>query len=241
MPDAIGDPDHPEVIRYVNAGAKPVIVERNGSVVGAVQVGSDDEIMMITDAGTPLISDPGFRVVRACRRAGVRVSPMPGPCAVSAALSVGGLPTDRFQFVGFPPSRSTARRAWLGALAATPHTLVLYESPHRLADTLADPDAAIESVARREPLINKAVEKERLMATLQDEMNHPELAETGLGNVDPERFDKAIALAGGLTDRASRRKMFVLKAASEKQRQERVSMGSRIHPGDIISIQEGFF
>jgi len=101
-------------------------------------VGSVGSAALITDAGTPLISDPGFRVVRACRRAGVRVSPVPGPCAVSAALSVGGLPTDRFQFVGFPPSRSAARRNWLAMLADVPHTLVLYESPHRIADSLAD-------------------------------------------------------------------------------------------------------
>ena len=93
---------------------------------------------LISDAGTPLISDPGFRVVRACREAGIAVSPVPGPCAISAALSVGGLPTDRFQFVGFPPSRGGARRRWIGALAAVPHTLVLYESPHRILDTLGD-------------------------------------------------------------------------------------------------------
>lgn len=96
---------------------------------------------LISDAGTPLISDPGFRVVRACRRAGLRVSPVPGPCAVSAALSVGGLPTDRFQFVGFPPARGVARRRWLAPLAHLPHTLVLYESPHRIADSLADLEA----------------------------------------------------------------------------------------------------
>ena len=93
---------------------------------------------LISDAGTPLISDPGFRVVRACRDANVRVSPVPGPCALSAALSVAGLPTDRFQFVGFPPSRGAARRRWSGELASVPHTLVLYESPHRILDTLDD-------------------------------------------------------------------------------------------------------
>lgn len=93
---------------------------------------------LITDAGTPLISDPGFRVVRACRAAGVKVSPVPGPCAVSAALSVAGLPTDRFQFVGFPPAKTTARQRWLATLSSVPHTLVFYETPHRIADCLAD-------------------------------------------------------------------------------------------------------
>ena len=95
-------------------------------------------VALISDAGTPLISDPGFRTVRACHAAGLAVSPVPGPCAVSAALSVAGLPTDRFQFVGFPPARRAARRAWLAPLARVPHTLVLYESPHRIGDSLVD-------------------------------------------------------------------------------------------------------
>lgn len=93
---------------------------------------------LITDAGTPLISDPGFRLVRACQRDGIRVSPVPGPCAVTAALSVSGLPTDRFQFVGFPPARSGARKTWLQPLAQLAHTLVIYESPHRIVECLAD-------------------------------------------------------------------------------------------------------
>jgi len=93
---------------------------------------------LISDAGTPLISDPGYRIVRACLQAGVTVSPIPGPCALTAALSVGALPTDRFLFVGFPPARATARRDWLRELAGAPHTLVLYESPHRILATLAD-------------------------------------------------------------------------------------------------------
>lgn len=93
---------------------------------------------LITDAGTPLISDPGFRLVRACHSAGVKVSPIPGACAVTAALSVSGLPTDRFQFVGFPPSKSAARQKWLQPLAQLPHTIVVYESPHRIIDSLND-------------------------------------------------------------------------------------------------------
>lgn len=93
---------------------------------------------LITDAGTPLISDPGFRLVRACHSAGVRVSTVPGPCAVTAALSVSGLPTDRFQFVGFSPSKSGARQKWLQPLAQLPHTIVIYESPHRIVDSLND-------------------------------------------------------------------------------------------------------
>lgn len=93
---------------------------------------------LISDAGTPLISDPGFRLVRACQREAIRVSPIPGASALTAALSVSGLPTDRFQFVGFPPARGSARKNWLSSLASLPHTLIIYESPHRIVDSIAD-------------------------------------------------------------------------------------------------------
>jgi len=105
-------------------------------VIDHLQTGAS--AALITDAGTPLISDPGFRLVRACQREAVRVSPVPGPCAVTAALSVCGLPTDRFQFVGFPPARSGARKSWLQPLSQLAHTLVIYESPHRIVECLTD-------------------------------------------------------------------------------------------------------
>lgn len=95
-------------------------------------------IALICDAGTPLISDPGFVLVRAVRDAGHRVEALPGPCAAIAALSVSGLPTDRFVFEGFLPSRATARRRRLGELAAEARTLICYESSHRVAATVAD-------------------------------------------------------------------------------------------------------
>lgn len=97
-----------------------------------------DEVALISDAGTPLISDPGFPLLRACRDAGVPVSPVPGPSAMIAALSVAGLPTDRFCFAGFVPRQPKARRDWLQGLAQAPETLVFYESCHRVADSLAD-------------------------------------------------------------------------------------------------------
>lgn len=93
---------------------------------------------LISDAGTPLISDPGFRLVRAARQAGVKVSPIPGASALTAALSVCGLPTDRFQFVGFAPHKQAARKAWLQPLESLAETQVLYESPHRILDCLDD-------------------------------------------------------------------------------------------------------
>lgn len=95
-------------------------------------------IALVSDAGTPAISDPGFELVRAAAAAGVEIRSIPGPCAAIAALSIGGLPTDRFCFEGFLPSRGAARRKRLALLADESRTLVFYESPHRVKDMLAD-------------------------------------------------------------------------------------------------------
>ncbi|MCL7715600.1 16S rRNA (cytidine(1402)-2'-O)-methyltransferase [Stenotrophomonas sp. CPCC 101365] len=97
-----------------------------------------ESLALVSDAGTPLVSDPGFRLVRAARAAGVRVSPVPGACAAIAALSVAGLPSDRFVFEGFLPAKAAARRERLQRLAGETGTLVFYESSHRIADSLAD-------------------------------------------------------------------------------------------------------
>jgi len=97
-----------------------------------------DDIALISDAGTPLISDPGYRLVRAARQQGIAVIPVPGACAAIAALSVAGLPTDRFRFIGFLPAKTTQRKKVLQELAAVPETMVFYEAPHRILDTLRD-------------------------------------------------------------------------------------------------------
>ena len=97
-----------------------------------------DDVALVSDAGTPLISDPGFDLVRAARKAGLSVSPIPGACALVAALSVSGLPTDRFVFEGFLPPKSAARRERLALLAGETRTLVFYESVHRLLESLSD-------------------------------------------------------------------------------------------------------
>lgn len=99
---------------------------------------SGQSLALISDAGTPLVSDPGYLLVREARARGLRVSPVPGPSALVAALSVAGLPVDRFVFEGFLPARSGPRRARLGALAGESRTLAFYESPHRIRETLAD-------------------------------------------------------------------------------------------------------
>ena len=110
--------------------------ERTGYLLGLLDSGSS--IALISDAGTPLISDPGYRLVRAAHAAGVAVIPIPGPSAMVAALSVSGLPSDQVLFVGFLPSRVQSRRARLQELAERRETVVLYESCHRIVDALAD-------------------------------------------------------------------------------------------------------
>ena len=101
-----------------------------------------ESLALISDAGTPLVSDPGYRLVRAARAAGIRVSPLPGACAAIAALSVAGLASDRFVFEGFLPAKPAARRARLAQLASEQRTLVFYESSHRIEEMLADARAA---------------------------------------------------------------------------------------------------
>ncbi len=95
-------------------------------------------VVLVSDAGTPLISDPGYRLIRAALDAGHAVIPLPGPSAVIAALVASGLPTDRFYFAGFPPTRRAARRRAITEIAELPATLVWFESPHRLGALLAD-------------------------------------------------------------------------------------------------------
>ena len=102
------------------------------------RVAAGDRVALVTDAGTPAISDPGQRLVAACLEAGVRVEVVPGPSAALAALVLSGLPSARFVFEGFLPRTATQRRRRLRALAAEERTIVLFESPHRLADSLTD-------------------------------------------------------------------------------------------------------
>jgi len=101
------------------------------------QLGEGARIALISDAGTPLVSDPGYKLVREAAAAGAAVVPIPGPSAALAGLAASGLPTDAFLFAGFPPARGGKRRAWLNAWAGVPATLVFYEAPSRLRASLA--------------------------------------------------------------------------------------------------------
>ena len=110
--------------------------QRTEQLIARMHAG--DSIALISDAGTPLVSDPGYRLVRSARQAGIQVVPIPGACAMIAALSAAGLPSDRFAFEGFLPAKQVARCTQLQNLAADPRTLIFYEAPHRILETLQD-------------------------------------------------------------------------------------------------------
>jgi 16S rRNA (cytidine1402-2'-O)-methyltransferase len=116
-------------------------VERSAELLGRLTAGED--VALVTDAGTPLISDPGYRLVRAAIDARIRVTAVPGASAVTTALAASGLPPHPFRFIGFLPRTATARRAQLEALARDPATLVAFEAPRRLSATLRDALAAL--------------------------------------------------------------------------------------------------
>ncbi len=134
-------------IHGVALGGRPLIPyhDHNGAaqrpgLIARMLAG--EAVALVSDAGTPLIADPGWRLAREAAAAGVAVTALPGASALLAALSVSGLPTDRFLFAGFAPPKAAERARWLGALAAVPATLVFYESPRRLAGALAAMETA---------------------------------------------------------------------------------------------------
>jgi 16S rRNA (cytidine1402-2'-O)-methyltransferase len=115
--------------------------QRTPQLLDALRAGS--RVVLVTDAGMPTVSDPGYRLVAAAAEEGLPVTCVPGPSAVTTALAVSGLPTDRFCFEGFLPRKAGERRARLAELQAEPRTCVLFEAPHRLADALADMAAVL--------------------------------------------------------------------------------------------------
>ncbi|GAA1456062.1 16S rRNA (cytidine(1402)-2'-O)-methyltransferase [Williamsia maris] len=113
-----------------------VEAQRTPALVAEITGGAT--VLLITDAGMPSVSDPGYRLVVACADAGLAITCLPGPSAVTTALALSALPVERFCFDGFAPRKTGQRRAWLGELVEQPRTVVFFESPHRLADTLVD-------------------------------------------------------------------------------------------------------
>ena len=150
-----------------------------------------ESIALVSDAGTPLISDPGFRLVQAARAAGIRVSPIPGACAAIAALSVAGIASDRFVFEGFLPNKAAARRERLGVLAAEPRTLIFYESSHRIVATLAD--AALVFGAQRHAVVARELSK-RFETVLDGALAH--LHERVSGDRDQQRGEFVLIVEG---------------------------------------------
>lgn len=129
------------------ARMRPVLIKR---------LKKGEMVALVSDAGTPLVSDPGYRLVRACIEDGLAVTALPGASAVLPAIVLSGLPTDRFLFAGFPPARAAARRRALESLAAVPATLVFLESPRRLASSLAD---MAETLGPREAAVTREMTK----------------------------------------------------------------------------------
>ena len=128
--------------------------QRAGDLIERLKQGTN--IAVVSDAGTPSISDPGFRLVRAAIENEITIVPVPGPSALITALIAAGLPTDEFFFAGFLPSRTSARRARLTELQSVPGTLIFYEAPHRLAETLKD---AYEILGEREAVVARELTK----------------------------------------------------------------------------------
>lgn len=149
---------------------------RAHELIALLNEGSD--VAVVSDAGTPAISDPGFRLVRAAIENGITVTPVPGPSALISALVAAGLPTDEFFFGGFLPARSSARRARLSELRAIPGTLIFYEAPHRLAASLRD---AYEVLGEREAVVARELTK------LHEEIRRGRLGELAeyYANVEP--------------------------------------------------------
>ena len=149
-----------KLLRHYSLDKKTVSYHEHNEMTRAaelvIRMEEGDNVALVTDAGTPGISDPGQHLVSLCLRHHILIVPIPGPSAVIAALAASGLPTEEFLFVGFLPSRGGERRKTLERLASEPRTLVFYESPRRLADTLA---AALDLFGRRQAVIARELTK----------------------------------------------------------------------------------
>jgi 16S rRNA (cytidine1402-2'-O)-methyltransferase len=185
LASALGVSPTGRVVSFYDA----VETSRLPGLVDAVREGRT--VLLVTDAGMPSVSDPGYRLVAACVAEELPVTCLPGPSAVTTALAVSGLPCDRFSFEGFPPRRAGERRRWLAALADEPRTCVFFESPHRLADTLA---AAAEVLgADRRAAVCRELTKP------YEEVRRDGLAELARWAAEGVRGEVTVVLAGAVT------------------------------------------
>jgi 16S rRNA (cytidine1402-2'-O)-methyltransferase len=161
---------------------------RSAGLVARLLAGA--HIALVSDAGTPAISDPGFRLVRAAIDAGVRVEAIPGPSAVLAALTCSGLPTDAFVFMGFPPARARARDTWFTALGDERRTIVFFEAPHRIRESLA---------AAGRILGDRTVAVGRELTKLHEELVRGPISEVVSRLVEP-RGEYTVVMAGAPDD-----------------------------------------
>lgn len=152
---------------------------------------SGDAIALISDAGTPLISDPGFKLVRACIDAGIPVTPVPGPSAVMTALMVAGLPTDRFFFAGFLPAKATARDSAVAELSRITATLVFFEAPGRAAETLR---AMAKTLGERPAALCRELTK------LHEEVRRGTLSALAEGAAAEAPRGEVVIVVGGASD-----------------------------------------
>ena len=191
------------LLRHFGIGTRCVALhehnERDASDDLVARMCAGTSIALISDAGTPLISDPGFRLVRAAREAGIDVSTVPGPCAAIAALSIAGLPSDRFVFEGFLPPKSSARRSHLESLRGETRTLIFYESSHRILDTLRD---AASVFGERHAAVARELTK--LYETVLDG-TLPALCERIAADTDQQRGEFVVLIAGSSEDAAAAR------------------------------------
>jgi 16S rRNA (cytidine1402-2'-O)-methyltransferase len=164
---------------HVEAARIPMLLE---------EIEAGRTVLLVTDAGMPSVSDPGYRMVAACVERNLPVTCLPGPSAVTTALALSGLPMERFCFDGFAPRKGGQRRQWLGTLAAEPRAVVFFEAPHRLADCLAD---AVEVLG---PDRRAAVCRE--LTKTYEEVVRGTLAELAAWAVDGARGEITVVLEG---------------------------------------------
>lgn len=194
------------------------------------RIESGENVALVTDAGTPAVSDPGYLLVRACHDRGIPVSPIPGASAFSTALSVSGLPSQRVLFLGFPPRKAGERARFLGGLAGDPSTLVFYEAPHRIRSFLAE---TAKTFSDRECVVGRELTKRfETIAFVDAPEEVPERGEFVVLFGPPAR--KA-AETSDLGDVSSRVASLVAEGLDEKEAMRRVARERGVPRRDIYS------